>query len=269
MLFWDYDAQWGADRSRTGPKPWGLAEFLNTERLLGVLADRMVPSVFACVGAVAQAGERPYHDPDQIRRIHDAGHEVASHSYKHEWLPGLSPSALRETLLSSRLALEDCIGAEVVTFVPPWNQPYDFLRVGSLSLSERREVSGRPRTDVPRLCSMLRETGYRFTRLAFRGGYRRIAEWLARREYPRPAAVRELNDIKYVLLNTAAGFDGAAHTIVDRVVNEGGIAVLWGHPHSLTAENSQNMRHLTVMLDRLIELRAKGLLEIVLPHALV
>ena len=41
LLFWDYDTQWGADRSRSGngPKAWGEDEFVNTERLLPLLAE--------------------------------------------------------------------------------------------------------------------------------------------------------------------------------------------------------------------------------------
>jgi peptidoglycan/xylan/chitin deacetylase (PgdA/CDA1 family) len=245
-----------------------MAEFANTERILALLAEREIKSVFACVGAAALPGERPYHDPAQIRRMHAEGHEIGSHSFRHEWLPALDPASLRDALLRSRQALEDCIGGPVGTFVPPWNQPYDYLRVGSLSVSERREVPGRARTDVPRLCAMLRETGYTFTRLAYRGGVRRIVELLSQKEHPRRAKVATLEGVRYVLLNTPAGFDDPALQMVRRVAREGGIAVVWAHPHSLTADNPQHERYFVPFLDELSALRRQGLVDVVLPRHL-
>ena len=55
IIFWDYDTQWGADRSRSpgGAKTWGNLEFENTERLLELHAQYGVPACFAVVGAAA------------------------------------------------------------------------------------------------------------------------------------------------------------------------------------------------------------------------
>lgn len=176
LFFWDYDTQWGADRTRrsTTPARWGHLEFPCTDELLDLHAAFDIPACFAIVGAAALPGERPYHDPAQIRRIHAAGHEVASHALRHEWLPALDAAALRRTLRESKDALEQCIGAPVVTFVPPFNQPFDYAGGWSFSLAERREA-GRRRTTVRRLCEALRETGYRFCRLAYSPIGERIA----------------------------------------------------------------------------------------------
>lgn len=268
MIFWDYDTQWGADRSRSGRKPWGMAEFVNTDRIMDLLAARQLQSVFACVGAAAQPGVRPYHDPAQIRRMHAAGHEVGSHSLEHDWLPGLGPAQLKETLLKSRESLEQCIGHRVTTFVPPWNQPYDYLRVGSVSLSERSEVRSAERTDVRRLCAALAETGYTFARLAFRNAFRRIVEAVSGREHPRRAKVSSLLGVRFVLLNTPAGFDAPAREMVQQVAVNGGIAVVWAHPHSLTADNPQNERYLVPFLDELAALRAAKKVDVVCPRDL-
>src|SRR4051812_42902564 len=140
LFFWDYDTQWGADRSRGpgGPKNWGHLEFPNTDRLLELHAQYEIPACFAVVGAAALPGERPYHDPGQIRRVHEAGHEVGSHSFHHDWLPGLNRRALLQTLSASKDALEQCVGARVVSFVPPYNQPFDYPGGWSFSISERR-----------------------------------------------------------------------------------------------------------------------------------
>src|SRR5580693_551116 len=97
LMFWDYDTQWGGDRSRAGfgPRNWGALDFENTETLLGLHEKFRVPACFAVVGAAALPGVRPYHDPAQIRRIHQCGHEIASHGFRHEWVPGLQRPELR------------------------------------------------------------------------------------------------------------------------------------------------------------------------------
>jgi peptidoglycan/xylan/chitin deacetylase (PgdA/CDA1 family) len=269
MLFWDYDAQWGAERSRTpgGPKTWGPLEFPCTQRLLRLLDDHQVRACFAVVGSVALPGAAPYHYPDQIREIHAAGHEIASHSHRHEWLPGLDRHALRETLRSSKAALEDCIGDAVHAFVPPYNQPFDYPARQSISLSERREA-GRTRTDVGRLCEALCETGYRFSRLAYRPILQRIAEWCVGRRLDRPSRLERIGGVHCVRLNTPGGFDQPMQEMVDRSIERGGLIVAYGHPHSLYAGNSQDERHLLPFLRRIVDHRRAGRLEVVLPSDL-
>lgn len=267
LLFWDYDTQWGGDRSRApgGPKGWGALEFGNTERLLEILAVRNLPACFAVVGRAATPGARPYHDPSQIRRIHAMGHEVASHSFEHEWLPGLPRRRLLEALASSRDALEQCIGAPVVTFVPPYNQPFDYPAGFSISLSERREAKGE-RTGLLALCRALAETGYRFCRVAYRPIPQRLAEKLAGRRRDHPSRVETIAGISCVRLNTPCGFDAPSVAMLDRCAWEGGIAVVYGHPHSLDAENSQHERHLIPFLDRITRAREAERLRVRLPR---
>lgn len=268
LLFWDYDTQWGAERSRSGPKTWGPAEFTNTDRILTLLDRYAVSSTFACVGAAALPGARPYHDPVQIRAMSAAGHEVGSHSWAHDWLPGLDPVALRESLQRSRDALEACIQAPVTTFVPPWNQPYDHWPVGSLSLSERRETWLRPRTDVRRLCQALTDAGYRFVRLAYRSAWRRLHEAVTRREHPVPARVSVLRGQHYVLLNTPAGFGPETMAMTARVADEGGLAIVWAHPHSLHLDGPQHERYFEPWLEAVARFREQGRLEVILPRQL-
>jgi peptidoglycan/xylan/chitin deacetylase (PgdA/CDA1 family) len=234
LLFWDYDTQWGADRSRVpgGPKAWGPLEFENTGPLLDLLAKYDVPSCFAIVGSAALPGERPYHDPVQIRRIRDSGHEIASHAHRHEWLPGLDRTALRATLRASKDALEQCVGEEVVTFVPPFNQPFDHAAGFSFSLSERRE-SGQDRTDLSQLCTALVETGYRLCRVAYRPMHLRFAERVARRRLDRPARVELISGLHCVRLNTPGGFGLATVRRIEKYLDRGGIWSLYAHPHSL------------------------------------
>jgi peptidoglycan/xylan/chitin deacetylase (PgdA/CDA1 family) len=269
LFFWDYDAQWGAERSRLGQAAdWGSREMEETDRLLELHAAHDVAACFAVVGSVAGRGSRPYHDPAQVRRIHEAGHEVASHSHRHEWLPGLSGHALRDTLVRSRDALEQCIGAEVTAFVPPYNQPYDYPAKLSISLSERREAPG-ARVNLPRLCEALRDSGYRFCRVAYWPLQQRIAEALLRRRIERPARLEQIAGVACVRLNTICGFTPFTARLIDRSASEGGIAVVYGHPHSIHNGHWQDESLLVPLLRRIGELRRAGRLRIALPRDLV
>jgi peptidoglycan/xylan/chitin deacetylase (PgdA/CDA1 family) len=270
LVFWDYDTQWGGDRSRSpgGRKSWGYQEFENTERLLELHARYEVPACFAVVGSAALPGSRPYHDPEQIRRIHAAGHEIASHSHRHEWLPGLDRRALRETLSASKDALEQCIGAPVVSFVPPYNQPFDYPRGWSFSLSERQEC-GANRTDLLRLCETLQACGYRFNRICYRPLTDRLLDRLVGRPVERPSWPERIAHVTCIRLNTPGGFDDPARAMARQCAARGGWIVVYGHPHSLTAGNSQDERYLLPFLQLVSRLRDAGVMSVRLPRDLV
>jgi hypothetical protein len=270
LVFWDYDTQWGGDRSRSpgGPKAWGAAEFENTERLLELHAAYEVPACFAVVGAAALSGGRPYHDPAQIRRIALAGHEVASHGFEHEWLPGVGQQRLRDILRRSKDALEQCIGGPVVSFVPPYNQPFDYAKGWSFSLSERRQA-GPDRIDVARLCMALAETGYGICRVSYRPLHLRLADRLLGCRVDRPVRPAQIAGITCVRLNAPVGFRTDTRAVVDRCVTHGGIVVVHGHPHSLRSGNGQDERWLGPFLQHVRALRADGRLRCVLPRELL
>lgn len=271
VIFWDYDTQWGNDRSRNpaGKGNWGALEFPNTELLLELHARYDIPACFAVVGAAALPGARPYHDPDQIRRMHEAGNEVASHSFRHEWLPGLDSAALDETLRHSKDALEQCIGAEVVTFVPPYNQPFDYLQKLSVSLSERRAVR-RERTDVGRLCASLSDAGYRFSRLAYRSLYERVAEATSGRLPRRPGTLEDISGVTCLRLNLPVGFTSEVQRILEGHLGRGGLWTLHAHPHSVSdPTNPQSIDLFEPMLARIHEWRKQGRVRTVLPRDLV
>jgi hypothetical protein len=270
LFFWDYDTQWGADRSRIagGPKTWGALEFENTERLLELHAQYRVPACFAVVGAASLPGARPYHDATQVRRIHDAGHEVASHSYEHDWLPGLNEKQLRDTLMRSKDALEQCIGQRVTSFVPPYNQPCDYPGGWSLSLSERREA-GRARTGLVDLCRALHETGYHFCRVMYRPFHLRLAEWWTGRLPHSTVRPERIAGVTCVRLNTACGFSGRTVDAFHHCIEQGGWLVVYGHPHSLTAGNSQDEKWLVPLLRLVREYSRLGRLRLALPSQLV
>lgn len=270
ICFWDYDTQWGADRSRSrgGAKDWGRNEFENTERLLETHAQYDVRACFAVVGAAALPGERPYHDPAQIRRIHAAGNEVGSHSYHHDWLPGLDSRALLKTLQRSKDALEQCIGAPVISFVPPYNQPYDYPQGWAFSLSERR-LAGGERTDLRRLCVALKTSGYQFCRVAYRPLPLQLVERVFHRRFDRPTRIKEIAGIACVRMNTHFGFGEHSLRMLRRSVEQGGLTVVYGHPHSILGKDVQNLEHYVNFLRIATGLRREGKLRIATPGELL
>jgi polysaccharide deacetylase family protein (PEP-CTERM system associated) len=86
---------------------------LNTAALLELLAAHSVTGTFFTVGWVA----RRY--PRLVRRIAEAGHEVACHSFWHRRVSSQSPAEFGEDVRASKAALEDASGAGVFGFRAP------------------------------------------------------------------------------------------------------------------------------------------------------
>jgi peptidoglycan/xylan/chitin deacetylase (PgdA/CDA1 family) len=265
-IFWDYDTLWGTDTDRNlgYDRKSGEREFENTERLLELHEKYQVRACFAIVGAAAAPGERPYHDPAQVRRIHAAGHEIASHSFQHEWLPGLDSQRLRETLQCSKDALEQCIGAPVVTFVPPYNQPFDYSARFAISLSERWHCRG-VRTDLSSMCAVLGETGYRVCRISYTPAPVLLAEKLFKRRFDPRGQVEWIRGIVCLRLNTPCGFGNATVAALQNYARRGRLAVVYGHPHSLTSYGPQNATVFDPFLAAVAHLRRTGILQVVTP----
>jgi polysaccharide deacetylase family protein (PEP-CTERM system associated) len=82
----------------------------NTDRLLAMFAEKNVSATFFVLGWVAQRC------PQLIRRIHDAGHEVACHGLSHELVYRQTPQVFLEETRTSKAVLEDIIGAPVIGY---------------------------------------------------------------------------------------------------------------------------------------------------------
>jgi len=270
IIFWDYDTQWGADRSRSpgGAKTWGNLEFENTEQLLELHAQYRVPACFAVVGAAALAGTRPYHDPGQIRKIAQEGHEIASHSMYHEWLPGLGTQNLVSSLRESKDALEQCTGQSVTTFVPPFNQPFDYPARSSFSLSERRQVK-RDRIGLGHLCEILCEAGYAFSRVSYHPAPERIQIPFIPEERRILSRLEQIDGLTCIRLKISAGFNNKNLDLLVGHARLDDILVVYGHPHTLYLRGGQDERHLRPFLEVVKHLTERGRIQVVLPRQLI
>ncbi|HEX4683517.1 MAG TPA: XrtA system polysaccharide deacetylase [Gemmatimonadaceae bacterium] len=85
----------------------------STDALLSLLAEHEATATFFCLGWVAERHKR------LIRRIAEAGHEVASHGWWHRRVTELSRAEFEWEVRSSKQLLEDITGCEVVGYRAP------------------------------------------------------------------------------------------------------------------------------------------------------
>ena len=85
----------------------------NTTRLLDIFEQADVHATFFVLGWVAERF------PTLVKRIHDAGHEVASHSYDHGLVYDKDPEAFRADLRRARHAIEQATGVAVRGYRAP------------------------------------------------------------------------------------------------------------------------------------------------------
>jgi polysaccharide deacetylase family protein (PEP-CTERM system associated) len=99
------------DRADWDSLPSRVAD--NTARVLDLFAEGDVKATFFTLGWVAAR------QPALMRRIADAGHEVASHGWDHARVFTLDAARFRDDLSRARAALEDATGMRVTGYRAP------------------------------------------------------------------------------------------------------------------------------------------------------
>jgi polysaccharide deacetylase family protein (PEP-CTERM system associated) len=85
----------------------------NTDAVLDLFGERGVKATFFTLGWVAERY------PALMRRIAEAGHEVASHGYDHARVVTFTPDQFRADLRKARAILEDASGQAVTGYRAP------------------------------------------------------------------------------------------------------------------------------------------------------
>lgn len=85
----------------------------NTDAVLALFAETGVKATFFALGWVARRNSA------LIRRIVDAGHEIASHGWDHQRVFTLTPAQFRADLANARAAIEDAGGIAVTGYRAP------------------------------------------------------------------------------------------------------------------------------------------------------
>ena len=85
----------------------------NTEEILSILAEYNVKATFFVIGKNAKG------DPERIRRIFDAGHELGNHTYTHAYISKLSADEIRKEIQMTEDVLVEITGEKPTVFRPP------------------------------------------------------------------------------------------------------------------------------------------------------
>jgi polysaccharide deacetylase family protein (PEP-CTERM system associated) len=85
----------------------------NTDELLDLFGRHGAKATFFCLGGIAER------NPDLVRRIVGAGHELGSHGFDHQPVHEMTPESFREDVERTRKLLEDLSGAAVLGFRAP------------------------------------------------------------------------------------------------------------------------------------------------------
>jgi polysaccharide deacetylase family protein (PEP-CTERM system associated) len=85
----------------------------NVERVLEMLAEHRAHATFFTLGWVAERC------PGLVRKIVDAGHEIASHGYAHHRASELAPDEFRADIRHAKTVLEDTAGQAVKGYRAP------------------------------------------------------------------------------------------------------------------------------------------------------
>ena len=101
-----FDCAWGVDY---------------TDKLLEVMAEKQVKCTFFMVEFWA----KKY--PEYVKKIHDFGHEIGTHSATHPYMSKLEKTAIVKELTTSTKVIEEITGKKVETFRPPYGDYDDLL----------------------------------------------------------------------------------------------------------------------------------------------
>ena len=85
----------------------------NLERVLSIVARHNVKATFFCLGWIAEQY------PHLIRKISDAGYEVACHSSRHQLAYQQTPDEFRTDFCSARDSINDATGVAIDTYRIP------------------------------------------------------------------------------------------------------------------------------------------------------
>ncbi len=168
FLIWDLDGGIGQINS-TFPYNYNFQnlyrELEGVERTLDLLSPHKIKCTFAVTGFSGEEGIYPYTFPDLIRKIAEEGHEVASHSWRHEWIPLFKKEQIQRSLARSKQTLERVISKPVVGFVPPHNRPMSWLSRGAYSLGDRGLYPFFTMGDMDPVIKLTQQTGYEWIRI--------------------------------------------------------------------------------------------------------
>jgi len=246
IIIWDYDSALGQINSSL---PYNFSynqiydEIKNVDYILEKAKLYNLKMTFACLGFDAEDGIFPFNNPEQIKRIFEEGHEIASHSWRHEWFPHLSQLQVYKSLERSKLALEKCLSAKdaVRGFVPPHSRPMSWYKKFSFSFGDRAIYPFNKGADMGFILNQLELLNYKWCRVL--KYYTPVWEKIVNQN-----GVRDFNFSKWEIHNNVVcvpqhytGFDEPAIAIVEMAIEKNEAAVIVGHPAALSRNSEESI----------------------------
>jgi len=235
-IIWDFDAPIGQINS-TFPYRFHFEilekEIENVRYILDTSEEFGFKYTFAVTGFSAEKSVYPFDIRNLISEIYQKGHEIASHSWRHEWLPLLMEEQVIRTLERSKQVLEKCIGVEgaVKGFVPPHNRPMTWLSKGAFSPGDRGVYPFFKGANADYILRILEKLDYRWVRMVYKTPMDRL---LRRDSYPSlKRGVYRHNAINIIPLHYN-GFDKKAIDVVKRGLVLNRDVFICGHPSGLS-----------------------------------
>ncbi|MEL7625976.1 MAG: polysaccharide deacetylase family protein [Anaerolineaceae bacterium] len=260
-IIWDYDGPIGQVNSSF---PYNfderklLREIENVDTILDLAKKFSIPMTFACTGFSAEPGDYPYHIGDQLKKINSQGHEIASHSWRHEWFPFLTNEQIRLSLSRSKFALETCVGVQgaVKGFVIPFSRPMSWYARGALSLGDRAFGPWRKGASLGSLIKLIGEAGYKWTRVFYRPIWQELlSDRTQNRNYSKSW---ENYHVVTLIPSHYFGFDQIAKDYLLSAINHGGDLVISGHPAALSFGREESLENLVTFLELTASERDQG-----------
>ena len=254
FVIWDLDGAIGQINS-TSPYNFDYKtleqELENVRHALKKLDEYQIKTCFAITGFSAEEGKYPYVFPELIDEISRKGHEIASHSWRHEWVPIFTRKQINLSLKRSKSALEKCISNRqaVVGFVPPHNRPMTWFRKGAFSLGDRGIYPFFQMGDNSRLLKELKSTEYKWVRVS----HRNVLQKLRIRPRNITGRIYKYNEV-LILENHYVGFD---ERVVSHILNtEFSTYIISAHPLMLSFPNkSENKENFQRFLETIVKER--------------
>lgn len=248
-ISFDYDSPAGYRQSFHMRDFPANADYQGAQHIMKVLRKHDVSVTFGVVGHAALPGEKWEYCPDQIRQIHREGHEIASHSMNHRYLPSMNDQELLRDVIASKSALEECIGGQIKGFIPPFNRPSHFPEYGAFSLSETLGLDGRGRgrQSVGSMLRTLSVAGFEWSRVSFQNKFDHIRRKIGRAKEQPPRQPFVFGDVVAIPLHHT-GFAEDARQLVRQWMHADIVLTLYGHPNQALSDNSQNARELDCLL---------------------
>ena len=173
FLIFDFDTAIGQVNSTMPykfPKEGFEIEIQNTLDILDTLVKKQIKAVFAICGFAAEKSISPFDQRELIKEISTRGHEIASHSLKHENFSRLNKNQVLASLTRSKESLELLLNSkiqkEIADFVPPHNRPMSWFRKGRIHPSDQPIFSRNGVKDIGDLIDCLNQVGYKWLRIS-------------------------------------------------------------------------------------------------------